>query len=363
MKLGIVRGDFANPWEMQNFKGLTTKNDVTIFTSRNTSYQTDTGMSQVRLFSPYELFGHNRITRAIANRVLVDSHCLFGLEDKLKNFDIAHCAETYYAYTQQCIRAKKIGNVKKVVSTVWENIAFNNEGIHGRKKFKINSFKNIDLFLAVTQKSNDALVAEGCDKNKIRILNFGIDLDHFRRHNVKSFKGIHKNHKLKILFVGRLEHEKGIVELIANFKKISLSNNLELVIVGSGSLEEVVIKESRGNPTIKYLGKVQYCDMPKVYSLCDVYCHFAKGSATWTEQYGMVLIEAMACGLPVVSVDSGSIKEVIGNLETSLEKVILDPILRKKMSIFGIKRAKEKFDSKDCTKKLERIYEDVLRGK
>lgn len=358
MKIGIVRGDFANPWELQNFEGLTSKNDVSVFTSRTNKFRTSAGMTQVRLFSPYEFFGHNKYSRAIMNRIIVDGHYLFGLEEKLKGFDIAHCAETYYSYTQQCINAKKLGYVKKVVSTVWENIPFNNEGIRGRKEFKRNAFKNIDYFLAVTQKSKEALMAEGCDEKKITVLNPGIDLEVFKKQKIKSFSGLTKNKNLKILFVGRLEPEKGIAELFITFNKLS-SSNLELVIVGSGSLEQFVLGKAKSDQRIKFLGKVEYKDMPKIYSLCDIYYHPVKGSSTWSEQYGMVLVEAMACGLAVVSVDSGSIKEVVGNLETSLDKVIVDNVYRNQMTKYSLKRAKKKFDSRNYFKNLEKIYQKI----
>lgn len=361
MKIGIIRGDFANPWEIQNFEGLTTKNDVTVFTSKTNRFWASARMTVERLHSPYEYFGHNKYSRAIMNRLIVDGHYLVGLEEKLKGFDIAHCAETYYSYTQQCIRAKNLGNVKKVVSTVWENIPFNNEGIHGRQQFKLNAFEHVDLFLVTTQRAREVLLVEGCKNEKIRVLNPGIDLTVFRPLKIKKHLGLEKNGKLKILFVGRLEEEKGILDLIADFKRLSKNHDLELVIAGNGLLMEKIEEETRNNSSIKILGNVRYEDMPKLYSMCDVLVHLAKGSKTWQEQYGMVLVEAIACGLPIVSVDSGSIKEVVGRLETSLEKVVDNPALRKDLSSYGLKRAEDRYDSQKYAKKLEQIYEDVLR--
>src|SRR5258708_4973788 len=131
-KVALVRGKFLNLYEMQSFAPLTNRFDMTAFSSLFAIHKRFP-FGVVRLLSPMDLpsFPYRM---QVLNRLFVDAHYLYGLEKALDGYDIAHTAETYYGYTQQCLDAKKKGYVKRVVCTVWENIPFNNEGIRGRKR-------------------------------------------------------------------------------------------------------------------------------------------------------------------------------------------------------------------------------------
>jgi glycosyltransferase involved in cell wall biosynthesis len=86
----------------------------------------------------------------------------------------------------------------------------------------------------------------------------------------------------------------------------------------------------------------------------------------------MVLIEAMACGIPIISTQCGSIPEVVGDsailvsphdfveLSNALAKLIDDAELRKNLRIKGIKRAKLLYDSNKTSLKLNKIYKNLL---
>ena len=325
MKIGIVRGAFGNPYELQNWEPLAGKHEVAVFVSKNNGFRTAArfdarraGMTVERLWSPYDYL--NRYSRAVFNRLFVDSHYLFGLEKKLKGFDTAVCAETYYAYTQQCLNAKKKGYVKKVISTVWENIPFNNESIRGRKEFKQRAIKEVDYFIAVTQKAREALIAEGCDPQKITVIPMGVDLERFRpSRGFRTHAGM-----TKVLMVGRLVKEKGILELA---KKIQ---GVEVKIIGGG---------------------IPYEKMPEVYREADIFVHPVIGSKTWQEQFGMVLVEAMASGLPIITTDCGSIPEVVGDagiiskdIIKDLKLLVANKNLRLKMGKIARARAEKYFD-------------------
>lgn len=370
MKIAIVRGDFASPWELQNFRYLTERHKLTLFTGLQPVADISKldWLEVVKLPSPVDLnFGQvSRFTMALLNRIFVDAHYLLGLEKRLKGFDVVHCAETYYSYTQQGIQAKKLGYVKKVVSTVWENIPFNNENISGRKNYIINSFSNVDCFLAVTNGAKQALIAEGCPRGKISVLMPGVDQSIFCPHKTTHFKNIFKNKKVKLLFVGRLVPEKGITELLGIFSNLQkILNEIELVVVGTGPLKDKITGEG-----VKFIGQVSYEDMPKIFSICDIFVHYPIGSPTWQEQYGMVLIEAMATGLPVVSLDMGSIHEVVGDgglvtnqeeMQETLLQLIIDKQKRNKLSNAAINRAQKNYNSLNYGQHVEAVYKRVLR--
>lgn len=370
MKIAIVRGDFASPWELQNFEGLLGRNKVSLFTGYYpVAALTNTwNANRVSLISPVDInFGKiSRIKMGIANRLFGDAHFLFNLENNLVGYDISHVAETYYGYTQQAISAKKSGNVKKIVSTVWDNIPHNNESIDHRKEFKQNSFNNVDLFLATTTGARDALIAEGCRKDKIRVMYPGVDL--------KKFYSIKKHNKhLKLLFVARFEPEKGLPLLLDIFKNYREDlKEVGLSIVGTGSLENYTrtfIAENRLT-NITLLGKVDYGKMPELFRKSDLLVHPAIGNKSWVEQFGMVLVEAMASGIPILGVNRGSIKEVVGNagivvapdfFGKTLVKTIKNRGLLLKLASRARTRAKNNFDSRLYSGKLEEVYKDLIK--
>ncbi len=201
---------------MQFFEPLVKDFDITAFGSLF-PYHDHFAFPVVKLPSPMDVScgAGSRFARPILNRLFVDAHYLFGLEERLKGFDLVHTAETYFRYTQQCLDAKKKGYVGKVIATVLENIPFNNEGIRGRKVFKKRAREELDHIIALTNKTKDALLLEGADPKKITVISHFVDTKRFRpsvetqrRRFAKSLK------KMTILFAGRLEEYKGIFDIL-----------------------------------------------------------------------------------------------------------------------------------------------------
>ncbi len=374
MKIAIVRGDYLSSWEIPNLAYLYEHHDVIFFIGKVPVYKVNFPKEAkvVSLWSPADLnFGKiSRWKMAILNRLFIDAHVLFGLEEKLKGFDIAYVSETYFGFTHQCLEAKKKGYVKSVVSYESENTPFNNEGIWGKRAWKQQALREMDKFVAITEGAKKVLITEGCDPAKIVRLQPGVDLNIFRPTQVAEFKGIKKNRKIKLLFIGRLMKEKGILEILRKFAKLSKTYaNIELVVADRGPLASVVERFVATHKNAYYLGRIDpYSDMPKLYSLCDIYLHYSIGSPTWVEQYGFTPIEAMACGLPVVGLDRGSVKEVVGDgglvvkaakYDTILEKLIKSPKLRKAIGQRALELARKKYDAYQHSKDLAKLFQQT----
>ncbi len=371
-KIAIVRGKFLNKFEMQSYEPLVPRYDVTGFSSKKPLSDKFT-FPVVKLSSPMDLpeFPYKMQT---LNRAFVDAHYLFGLEDKLKGFDIAHTAETYFHYTKQCLVAKKKGNIKKVVATVWENIPFNNEGIRGRKALKKRALKEVDHFIAVTKGARDALILEGADESRISIISPGI--------NTKIFKPKKQNFNKKdinILFVGRLEKYKGIFEIV--FAAYKLLNDpslkpykIKFTFVGNGSQKEKLIKLEKKLGISKFIvhKSVSYSKISNEYRRADIFVAPSKNTSTWIEQYNISLMEAQASGLAIITTRSGGIVDNVGNagvyvpeadfgtLSGALKKFILKPKLRLEYSNKARKRAVEVHDVSLVAKKLSKLYDSLL---
>jgi len=362
MKISIVRGAFLNPFELQNYSPLKDKYDITAISSKH-PISSAIDLPLVKLWSPTDL-PNFPFKYPILNRIFVDAQKLGNLEKIIKGSDIVHVAETYFGYTYQAIMAKRRGLVRRVISTVWEIIPFNNEGIKGRKKYKKLAYENVDRFIAVTEKAKEVLIKEGVKPEKISVVNMGIDLKKFHPHPFKK-----QTRDINILCVARLVPEKGITDLLEVFLLLKEKNpNIKLTFIGSGPLK----KELIGYKNI-FVKSLPYQKINKEYQRADIFCLPSRETKTWGEQYGMCLLEAMACGLPIVTTNSGAIPEVVGDvalisphsnikeLRTNLEKLIYNEDLRHSLSIAARQRAEEKYDRQKIAEQIEEIYKSLAR--
>lgn len=376
-KVAIVRGKFLNKFEMQSFEPLNKKFDITAFGSL-TPFQDNFVFPTIKLASPMDI-PDMPLKMPIINRMFVDAHYLYGLEEKLKGFDIAHSAETYYRYTQQCLDAKRKGYVKKVVVTVLENIVFNNEGIWGRKAFKRRARNDADMFIALTQKTKDVLLEEGTDEEKIVIIGSGINTQRFRpgKRLEKSF--MQKSKEIIILFVGRLEKYKGIYETINAFNMLLIDEDLKeyqlkLRVIGDGSEKQFLQRLEKNLGIDKHVEHAtsSYDEIHTVYQNADIFVAPSYDTPTWTEQYGYMLLESQATGLPIITTDAGSISEVIGDgalqiqqrtadeLYVELKNLILHPSERVSLSRRARKRAIAVHDITRKAEQIEKVYNALL---
>ncbi|HEY0606396.1 MAG TPA: glycosyltransferase family 4 protein, partial [Herpetosiphonaceae bacterium] len=103
-----------------------------------------------------------------------------------------------------------------------------------------------------------------------------------------------------LLYVGRLEQRKGVAHLVRAFARLHRQYpRLRLVIGGDGperaALEQLV--RDLGLERVLFLGYVPATDLPRLFASADIFC----APATYAESFGIVLIEAMAAGLPIVA--------------------------------------------------------------
>ena len=118
-------------------------------------------------------------------------------------------------------------------------------------------------------------------------------------------------------FCGRFVVEKGILDLIAAVREIRLDQayeNVHLVLLGDGPLKSHLAKECP--PWLHVVSGQPSSVIPHFMKSVDLFVlpskPFKEGRRVWEEQFGHVLIEAMACGVPTLGSDSGAIPEVIG---------------------------------------------------
>ncbi len=199
----------------------------------------------------------------------------------------------------------------------------------------------------------------------------GIDTRHFSP-NVAPIEELCDG-KLNILFVGRLEKRKGADYLLKAYEQVKRDiPNSRLIIVGPGTrlrgkYEKQVKKHSLKD--VVFVGYTNYEELPRYYKTADVFC----APATGWESFGIVLLEAMAVGKPIVASNIDGYASILTHgaegllvppkdeksLAQALTSLLNDEELRQKMGAKGILKAKE-FDWENVARRVEALYSKVL---
>jgi glycosyltransferase involved in cell wall biosynthesis len=363
IKVAFIRGQYLNNFELQSYYPLLKNHNFSItgFTSQRPMHSVQIPIK--KFYSPVDL-PNFPYKLPLLNRVFMDSMYLLGMEQALGGYHIAHARETYFHFSSQAVAAKHKGYISKVLVTCSETIPFNHETIRGRKKLKNQVLTGADHFHCLTEKAKKALTTEGVSEEKITVIPYGIDLQRFKFKNKPKSSTF-----LKILFVGRLEEQKGIVELMEVWQNIRKQHShIKLVVVGSGPMEQLVRKS--GIEPISY----PYSKMPEIMRDADILVLPSKPTQYWEEYLGMVLLEAMACGLPIVTTTCGAIPEVVGEaavvvahsntqaLFLGLEQLVENPSQRQELRVLGQKRVKTKFNAETQAQKLGLLYQTLIKS-
>lgn len=175
----------------------------------------------------------------------------------------------------------------------------------------------------------------------------------------------------KVVFLGRIDEDrKGLAVLLAALPAlVRLVPDVQVLVAGPGNVEEV-----RGTipanlqPHVHLLGLVSDADKPRVYASGDVYC----APNTHGESFGIVLIEAMATGTPVVAADLEAFRRVLDDgragvlvpvgdaaaLAVALADLLRDPQRRSALSAAG-RIAVQPYDWSRVTRQIVAVYETV----
>jgi phosphatidyl-myo-inositol alpha-mannosyltransferase len=175
----------------------------------------------------------------------------------------------------------------------------------------------------------------------------------------------------KVLFVGRLDERKGFPTMVRAFERLARDRgDVALVVIGDGSDRAAVDDlPSELRERVRLLGAVPNAEIHPILAGCDVYA----GPSVGGESFGVVLVEAMAAGLPVIASDIPGYREVIHHdldgllvpprdpdaLASALAAVLDDPALAGRLAAAGKERAAG-FDWDVVAGRLEAVYRDAV---
>lgn len=377
MKIAVIRGPSLNDWELQSLLPLTRDHEFLAIGSRWGHHRFNLDIKNKKLVCLGEIFSFIPGGINFLYHRFGDPQILLGLETAIKGYDIIHTAECANYYSYQSLEARREGLVKKMVVTCWENLAGLHEDYPAQRRIKKEVIREADHFLAVTEQAKRALITDGAQPEKITVIPMGVDLDKFRIKN-KEFR-IKNKKNLEILFVGRLVEEKGVWELLEAFKMAveqMTEFNLRLRMAGSGPLRGKLVQKAWawGISDKIIIEEKYYSEMPKIYHNADIFIMTSKPRKGWEEQFGMVLVEAMGSGLPIIATRTGAIPEVVGEagilvepgniseLTEAIKRIIIDRKLKETLSFKAHKRAEVEYNHKKIAVKIEKFYRKVLNG-
>jgi rhamnosyl/mannosyltransferase len=210
-------------------------------------------------------------------------------------------------------------------------------------------------------------------KEKCEVVPFGVDLEKFKKFDLEKVQKIKEKYGNFVLFVGRLNYYKGLRYLIEAMKDVKAN----LVIIGEGPEKSNLISQIsklKLENEIFLLPFQPEEELINFYHACDV---FVLPSIFKSEAFGLVLIEAMACGKPVISTELGTGTSFVNRdgvtgfvvpprnakaLAEAINKILSDKELAQKFGKNAQNLVIENFSLQKMIEKTKSIYKEVFSG-
>lgn len=285
-----------------------------------------------------------------------------------------------FAYAQLITLNRLLGLKAKCLFFTWWNLPY-------QSKFPISwlesyNLRHTDGLIAGNQDAADILRDHGYPGPVVVTPQLGVDETLFRpepQPELAQSLGIEPQ-DFVIGFVGRFVPEKGILTLLKAVSSLT-TPHWKLLLVGRGALKDTILEKAQNfRDRLLIVENIPHDQVARYINVMDTLVLpsetteafktlTAKG---WKEQFGHVLIEAMACKVPVIGSDSGEIPHVIGQaglvfpegnaeeLARSLNQLQTQPDLALALADKGYQRLLENYSNRALAKKLLAFYQTLL---
>jgi glycosyltransferase involved in cell wall biosynthesis len=295
----------------------------------------------------------------------------------LERYDVALLQEDYpFICHKAYAEAKKYG-IKTILSS---ERTYYPGGIKGRFLKILDSVKNkelragVNVLTAHCSAAKDFMERELGVKREVKVIQVGVDTELFKPNQSleKKHGKVFTEKCYAILTVARLHKYKGIEYLIVAMRLLREMPEAKLYILGKGVEEEnlkSLVKTLDLERKVEFIREaIPNYEMPFLYRECDVYVQ-----PSIIEPYGIAVLEAMACGKPVVGTKVGGMLDTIKDGETGFLvepgnakeiadriRILRDEDKRAEMGKKARKRVVENFDWWVIAKRYQEVVEDLL---
>ena len=304
------------------------------------------------------------------------------------NPDIIHVHHPFVLSSPAIMYGKKLG-IPKILTlhTQYERYAYYIAPIPEKltqeaiKRIIFNLAYKIDCITTPSGSMKELIKSYGI-KNRIEVIPNAIDLDSFRQKDELKCSEIRKRYNLKeddkvILYVGRVAQEKSIdkiIEALAITKRKGISNVMLLIVGGGPAIEELknLVRSLQIEEQVIFTGEVKNEEIRHYYKIAYLFT-----IASTTETFGIVIIEALASGIPVLAVKAPGAVDIltdgldgllvdndndIEKFANALDKIIREPELRERLSQGALKTS-ERYSIDIVSERMLNLYREVMEIK
>jgi glycosyltransferase involved in cell wall biosynthesis len=333
--------------------------DITVYTANKGNEPREDfrdGYKIIRLKNDLKLMGNSISFR------------LFRELFKIRNdFDIVHAHSHLFFSTNLCALVRKLGSPPLVITThgglISQTVPMWVHKIYIPTIAKW-TFKSADKIICYTDEEIAGLTELGIEPHKIAIIHNGIDTKIF-----SSFiKEVNAN---QILWIGRFVPGKGVEYLIEAFDiLIKKYPDLKLIMIGRGPLKgniEQMIRDLNLSKNIIMKEFVPNSELPEIYQSSDVFV-----LPSLNEGIPRTILEAMACGIPVVCTELPQLVDVVEGcgllvpvkdsqaLAEGISRIVSDRGMAQKFGKNGRVKVVENYSWEDTVKKTVQLYEELI---
>ena len=284
--------------------------------------------------------------------------------------------EPYGAATAQVYLANRLSIKKPIGFFTWQNL-FKHYPFPFQQMQQF-VLKDSSFAFPGSCSAEEVLRQKGYQGSSV-ILPAGVDLDvYFPRLEARDLKGKLRctHNEVLIGYVGRIVEEKGLKTLLYSLREIQ-DLPWRLIVVGSGSYEaefDQITKSFQLTHRVNRLGYIPHADSPLYLSAFDLLILPSETRPNWKEQFGRVIIEAMACGTPVIGSDSGEIPHLIQAtgggvtfsegqpkaLAEQLKRLLLNASVRSQLAEQGKKTVLREYNNASLAQRFAQTIEKAV---
>lgn len=228
----------------------------------------------------------------------------------------------------------------------------------------------------VNQEAGAVLRRKGY-RGRIAYMPYGIDAGFYAPRDARALRAELGLGGMVFGYMGRLVEEKGVRELLEAFRGFHPEEDVSLLVVGDGPLR-AELEAAFAQPSLvgrcRLLPVVPHREVPSYLSAMDALVLPSKTRPHWKEQFGRVLIEAPACGVPVIGSDSGEIPHLIerqgaglvvpegdaGALHTAMRRLVETPGLHDSLRERGRREVEQQYSHQALAYRFYQLLDAVV---